>query len=100
MGTLGLNIPPTPRSSAKMYAAANKATTPNVFNSLYCEDEYNPRTGMAEEQCIVPPYQAGKDDMDADGCVLLGTYGSGSRWSCDDKLGANAEEEDVGGEPK
>lgn len=62
---------------------------------LWCEDEYNSLTKQAEEICYVPPYSAGIADMESEGCSLLGDYGAGSRWACNDRFGSNAEEEFV-----
>jgi hypothetical protein len=63
-------------------------------SGLWCEDEYDPLTKTVEEVCVPPPYMASIEDMS--GCVLLGDYpapGAGTRWACQEKKGANCEEE-------
>jgi len=83
-------LPLTPRGSAVMRAAP--ATHP-VYAKLWCEDEFNTLTKAPEEVCYTKPYEAGTDDMESDACVLLGDQGSATRWACNSRLGANAEEE-------
>ena len=118
---LGFSLPVHPRARATMHHVDGLSHA--QFAKLYCEDEYNPKTGRAEEVCVVPPYQADQQDMDFDGCYLLGgtmpteltpppffsshahrslctdypAPGAGTRWACPDRMGANAEEEWVDG---
>ena len=116
---------PAATMAQKMSAAPTTSNANTKYAKLWCEDEYNAATGEAEEVCYVPPHQAEQNDMDS--CMLLGDYGAGTRWAvrggggaltpqnimltpsllffglcyctsqCTERMGANAEEEEING---
>ena len=51
----------------------------------------------ALQVCYSRPYAATIKDVDGGSCELLGDYGSGTKWACAERMGANCEEEWING---